>query len=237
MSRLTRHRGKQRNLKNIILVFFSLFFAIALSIVGFQSIIRSVVFVNNLFSPRSSDEATITDEKFYGSLTLDSPPVATNSAELILTGQTVGFDIVDFYLNDEKVLSSKVSSKGLYDGEISSLNDGENKIYVTGKRSKGKETKTSEEYNIIYKSEDLTLKISEPEDSTTVRTAELKIAGSTDRDTTVTINRHPVVVDLQGEFDYIYRLKSGENEIIITARDITGNTKEKKLHVKFEPEN
>ncbi|PIZ65880.1 hypothetical protein COY14_01535 [Candidatus Roizmanbacteria bacterium CG_4_10_14_0_2_um_filter_36_9] len=237
MSRLTRHQSKQKNLKNIILVFLSLLFAIALSIVGFQSIISSAVFVNNLFSPRSSDEAATTDEKFYGSLTLDSLPVATNSAELILTGQTVGFDIVDFYLNDELVSTTKATSKGLYTGEITSLNNGDNTIFVIGKRSNGKETKTSEEYNVIYKSDDLTLEISEPQDGTTSKIAELKIAGATDRDTTVTINRHPVVVDLQGDFDYVYRLKSEENEIIIIARDITGNRKEKKLYIKFEPEN
>ena len=59
------------------------------------------------------------------------------------------------------------------------------------------------------------------------------MAGKTDRDNTVRANGSPLVVNADGSFNTLVRLKEGENKIEITAQDDAGNEEKKILTVTY----
>ena len=78
------------------------------------------------------------------------------------------------------------------------------------------------------------MEITEPSDNFSTSNQEIKIKGSTDKETYVHINDLPVVVDANGNFETSIRLKDGDNQITATAQDIAGNTETKTLKVTYQ---
>ena len=58
--------------------------------------------------------------------------------------------------------------------------------------------------------------------------------GETDKETYIKVNDLPVVVDAQGVFQTMVKLKEGENKIAIIAQDVAGNSEEKILILTYE---
>ncbi|PIX68705.1 hypothetical protein COZ40_01875, partial [Candidatus Roizmanbacteria bacterium CG_4_10_14_3_um_filter_39_13] len=101
------------------------------------------------------------------------------------------------------------------------------------KSSSSKETKRIPTYSILFKSEKPKLEIQEPSDKSKTNKEDMRISGTTDIETTIRINGQPIIVDVQGKFTTLLRLKDGENKINITAEDIVGNQEVKDLVVTY----
>ena len=151
----------------------------------------------------------------------------------MVSGQSTGFDQVEFYLNNVKAHMTELDGETLFSEEIGKLIPGENKIYAVGKTSKKSSSKKTDVFTVLYKSDAPILKIERPENNTTVSKQEIEIVGSTDRDTTVHLNNMPIVVDLKGEFVTTLRLKEGDNTLNFQATDIAGNTTETMIQVRY----
>lgn len=234
MSRLYKHRQKQ-NTKQIMLLIGMVFILIGVMFfVGFDSLINSAVLFTNLFKSKTIEEGQIAEESFYGSVSLDTPPIATNSATISISGQVTGFDSVDIYLNNVKAQTAMLDNETVFSEEIGRLISGENTIYVAARTKDGKNSKKTEKYSVFYKRDAPTLEISKPSNGETTRNADIAISGKTDRNTTVHLNNSPIVVDLQGEFETTIRLKEGENILRFRATDVAGNTTETEIRVTFQ---
>lgn len=201
--------------------------------VGLKTLIGATVLLN-ASNEDTNNESSSSSELFIGSLSLDEPPTATNSAEFIITGEANAYDIVEFYINNTKIKEKKLTSKKSFKETIGKLKQGENRVYVITKTKDEKQKKKSEIFTVVYKKDELEIEINSPKDGQTISKEEILIEGKTEPETTVHINNQPVVVDFEGKFKISYRLKEGENKLEFVARDIAGNVETKSITVTYE---
>jgi hypothetical protein len=232
MTRLEEHKQKVFYQKVALMVGILILLIAFIFFVGFQFILKSSGYVGNLSS--KSDSLTPQADNFYGTLDLDELPSATNSASFIISGSVTNFDTVQFFINEKKIQSSSVDSKGTFNKTVSGLEKGKNEVYVKALTSDQKHSKTSDTYTIHYKSDKPKIEISEPGDNSKTDHSEIKVMGKTDPDVSVKINNSPVVVDSQQQFQQIVNLKEGENKIDIWVQDDAGNSDQKELTVTYK---
>ena len=199
---------------------------------GIKLLLNSSSFIAGLF-PQPSTKPLSKIEDTFSSIDVNSIPQATNSAKFIVSGSILNFDILDFYLNGKKVKEVETFSD-TFSEEIGDLEKGDNNVYVLAKSKDSKIKKNTITYKVFYKNEKPKLEISEPADNLTSNNQEIKVKGSTDKETYIRVNDLPVVVDANGSFETTVRLKDGDSQIVITAADIAGNMETKSLKVTYQ---
>ena len=233
MGRLEQTRKKQLN--NTI--YFSLFILILVVIfiltVGIKILLNTSSFVARI-SEKKTNTTLKKNQNLIEDVDIDSIPVATNSSRIFVGGTVVNFDQVEFYLNGDLVKESSLLSSDSFIEEIGDLVKGQNEVFVIGKLKDSDEEKKSNIFTVFYKSDKPKLDIKEPQDNSKTNNLEIKIMGETDKETYIKVNDLPVVVDSQGIFQTMVRLKEGENKITITAQDVAENKEEKILTVIYE---
>ncbi len=234
MSHLRKHQNKEI-IKKV------LFFLIGIALLGFfafqsglKSIINATLFLNTAISGTSETEYDAASEDFLGILTVDEPPHATSSSEIIISGVTTDFEKLDFYINNTKV--SSIPAKESFEEKIGKLKVGENTVSVIAQTKNGKNKKESEKYTVYYKNEPPELEITAPKNGDTVTKQDIQFEGKTDPGVTISVNNLPVVVNYEGNFKKSMRLKEGDNRFIFRAKDEAGNTEETEITVKYERE-
>jgi len=227
-------RVQEKKIKNTIILYIVILALVLYFIFtfGIKLLLNSSSFISGLF-PQPSTKPLSKTEDTFSSIDVNSIPQATNSARFIISGSVLNFDILDFYINAKKVKEIE-SSSDTYSEEIGDLEKGDNNVYVLAKSRNSKIEKNTITYKVFYKNEKPKLDISEPSDNLTTNNQEIKVKGSTDKETYVRVNDLPVVVDASGGFETTVRLKDGDNQIVITAADIAGNMETKSLKVTYQ---
>lgn len=213
----------------IVVLFVVLYFIFTF---GIKLLLNTSSFISGLFPQPSTKPLSKTEDSF-SSIDISSIPQATNSAKIIVSGSVLNFDSLIFYLNKVKVKEVD-SPSDIFNEEIGDLEKGENSIYILARSKDSKTEKTTITYKVFYKSEKPKLEISEPSDNSTTNNQEIKIKGSTDKETYIHINDIPVVVDVNGNFETTVRLKDGDNQITAKAQDIAGNEEIKTIKVTYQ---
>ncbi len=224
MTRLTAHQ--QREFRNKLILYGVLLVGLVFLFysVGLKLLINTSLFISKLSSPSQSTNQEKKD-LFYGSLTVDNVPTATNSARIVVSGTITNYNILEFYINDEKVKEKEFPASDTFSEEIGDLKPGENELYVKTKEKGGKNEKTSAKYTVIYKNEKPKLEITEPAESAVkTKRQEIKITGKTDKEVFIKVNELPIIVTSEGYFQASVRLKEGDNNITVIAEDDAGNT-------------
>jgi len=234
MSRLEKVQ-KKRLLQSVI---FLLLILIGLLIIfftfGLNLILTASSFISQNFSQKNEPTITSTTENF-ATIDITFIPTATNSAKFLIIGNALNVELLDVYLNDKKIKEIPLSTDS-FDEELGELSIGENKLYLVGRDKNKKILKKTPVYTILYKPEKPKLEIEKPFDGEKIEKEEIKIIGSTDKETFIKINDMPVVVDALGNFQSSIKLQVGENKIKITAEDQAGNIEEKILTVNYQKE-
>ena len=227
-------RVQEKKMKNTIILYIVILVLVLYFIFtfGIKLLLNSSSFISGLF-PQPKAEPLSKTEDTFSSIDVNSVPQATNSARFIISGSILNFDILDFYINAKKVKEIE-SSSDTFSEEIGDLEKGDNNVYVLAKSRNSKIEKNTITYKVFYKNEKPKLDISEPSDNSTTNNQEIKVKGSTDKETYVRVNDLPVVVDAGGNFETMVRLKDGDNQIVITASDIAGNMETKFLKVIYQ---
>jgi len=232
MTRLQSHKNKQFLYHTFVFVALSIAVLVFLVTFGFKLIIGASLFVNQIANGSKTSNPLSKKENLLNSLTIDMPPNATRSAQVIFTGSTLGYDSLEIYLNDEKIKDMTITGDS-FSEEVGPLFKGNNSVYFIAKSKQSTETKKSPVYTVIYKSDKPKLEMTEPQDGANVSKQDLKVAGKTDKETYIHINGQPVVVDVQGGFQTMVKLNEGDNKIEVIAEDIVGNTETKLLTVRY----
>lgn len=230
MSRLDKHQNKVIMQRILIAVVLFIAFIIFFFNAGIKMLVSFTLFLNQLANSGSKQQVTQQVESF-NTVNIDPIPSATNSATLTFSGTALNFDRLEIYLNDEK--QDEITIADTFSGEIKGLERGTNTVHFIAKSSTSKETKKTPDYDILYKSDKPKLEIKEPNDNSKTNKEDIKISGQTDKETTVRINGQPLIVDVEGKFTTMFRLKEGENKIQITAEDIVGNQEVKNLTITY----
>ena len=227
-------RVQEKKIKNTIILYIVILVLVLYFIFtfGIKLLLNSSSFIAGLF-PQPSTKPLSKTEDTFSSIDVNSIPQATNSARFIISGSILNFDILDFYINAKKVKEIE-SFSDTFSEEIGDLEKGDNNVYVLAKSRNSKIEKNTITYKVFYKNEKPKLDISEPSDNLTTNNQEIKVKGSTDKETYVRVNDLPVVVDASGGFETTVRLKDGDNQIVITASDIAGNMETKSLKVTYQ---
>jgi bacillopeptidase F len=230
MSRLENHQNKQIYQRIIISIVLFIAFIIFFFTSGIKLLVSFTLFLNQLANSGTKQQTTQQTETL-NTVTIDPIPSATNSSSLTFSGTALNFDKLVIYLNDEK--QDEMSISDSFTGTVNGLEKGTNTVYFIAKSSKSKETKKSETFDVLYKNDKPKLEISEPNDGSKTNKEDIRISGKTDKETTIRINGQPLIVDVDGKFTTLFRLKDGENKIQITAEDIVGNQEKKDLTVTY----
>lgn len=236
MSRLENHRARQFRQRLIIIGLLAIILIGLLATVGLRALVNSSLFVREFISQKSEDTETNQNDNFFGSLNLDPVPEATNSAQLVVSGNAVDFTHIEFYINDQKVEEIDLNDSPQFSEEIGDLKKGVNNLSIKAVNEKLKKEKTSDTFNVSYIDEKPKLEIKEPSDKSRTTKNEISIIGETGKEITIRINNSPVIVDAQGTFRHSVRLKEGENKIKVNATDKAGNKEEQELTVQYEKE-
>jgi len=233
MKRMLEH--KKKNVKKMIIFYLVILIIIIYLFltVGFKILINSSIFISNFF-PKKQTTKLLKNENLYGSINIDDIPVATNSARFIVSGSIVNYNILNFFINEEKVRQEKIMSGDFFSQEIGDLEKGKNEIYIEALSDDGQSSKKTNVYTVIFDDEKPTLEISSPQDKTTVNNQEIILKGKTDNEIYIKINEIPVVVDATGNFSTPIRLKDGDNNIVVIAEDVAGNRETKNLIVTYK---
>lgn len=221
--------------KLVIYIFLLLAVLYLMFSLGFKLLINSSLFISNLFSKNQKTvEQVKKDDDFFESLKIDDVPTATSSSSIVISGTSLNFDTLEFYLNDEKIKETQAASSGTFSETIEPLEKGDNTIYVIAKKADSDKEKQSSEYTVSYTTEKPKLEITGPADATKTSKDDITISGITDKDVSISVNGMPAVVDTSGQFKLSLRLKEGENSIEITAQNSAGNTETKMLKVTYQ---
>jgi len=230
MSHLEKHQNKLIIQRILIAVVLFIAFIVFFFNFGIKMLVSFTLFLNQVANSGSKQQTTQQVESF-NTVNIDPIPSATNAAELLFSGTALNFDKLEVYLNSEK--QDEISISSTFTGEIKGLEKGLNTIYFIAKSTTSKETKKTPTNEVLYKSEKPKLEIQEPNDNSKVNKEDVKISGTTDKETTIRVNGQPLIVDVGGKFTTMLRLKEGENKIQITAEDIVGNQEKKELTITY----
>ncbi len=216
-----------------ILVSFALIIFVLMVTLGFKLLLNASVFIAGLTAKNQPVPAITKNQDLYGSVTVDTIPSATNSAQIALTGTVVNYDTLKFYINGTVVKTLNTYNTNNYSVTIGDLQVGDNQVYVTASTSDGKNNKTTETFPVNYKNQPPSLDVSTPSDNSTVNTDSVQVQGTTDSETLVKVNDLPVVVDATGHFTTSVSLNQGQNQITIVAEDDAGNSAAKTITVTY----
>lgn len=230
MSRLERHQNKTFIQKMAIAVVLFIAFVIFFFSIGIKVLVSFTLFLNQLANGGNKQQTT-EQKKVFNTVAIDPIPSATNSGTILFSGTALNFDSLEIYLNNEKL--DEIDISDTFSGEVKGLEKGENTIYFIAKSSETKETKETDPYEVLYKNEKPKLDIQEPSDNSRTNKEDIKVAGQTDKETSIRINGQPIITDSEGKFSTMVRLKDGENKIQIVAEDIVGNQEQKELKVTY----
>ena len=156
---------------------------------------------------------------------------STSSASVSFTANAAKNTQVSIFVNDQK--QQDFDNKNDLFVKTIELIPGINNIYLVSRNNKN-QIKKSRIYSINYIDTPLLITIETPQENQIFSDNYITIKGKTESDTDIKINDRPVTVDSQGNFNSVYSLNEGSNQIIVIATDIAGNQTEKKLTVIYE---
>ena len=186
-----------------------------------------------LSGSQSKNEITVQNPSFIAPPVLDSFPQATSSANIIISGIASKNQIINLYINDELIDTSKAKDDGKFLFK-ESIKPGENTIVAKAVVNKIE----SDSSNIIitfFRNAPPSLNISFPSDGQSFSKDQnvVEVKGTTDLDVKVTVNDHWAITDSNGNFSYNLLLQGGDNKIKVTATDLAGNKTEKEIKVNY----
>lgn len=165
---------------------------------------------------------------------LDPIPSATNENIFTIEGQTLAGLEVEIHLNGEVVGITDTDENGFFEYEIT-LTDGDNiiKARAINGESKGSFTRSK---TITYKDEGPDLIIESPKTGDEIKGQNpSEIRGTTDPDSTVTVNDFQAIINSKGNWSYFLTLREGQNEIKVISTDPAGNETEELISVQYSP--
>ncbi len=228
-SRLAKKKQKELTKQTAILATLAILIVTLFIFVILPNVIRLFF---NIFA--SDSDQNIEDTIAPQQPAIHAPPVATNSAQLVLSGYTEPEATVYLVLNNQQQDKIQADEEGWFDLETK-LSKNSNKIGLYSQDEAGNESKT-EIYQVEFDAEAPEIKISNPEDGDEFHRREdrvIKVEGETEPNAKVYVNSHLTYANEQGKFSLRYPLEKGDNKLEIEAIDQAGNQGQTEINVKY----
>jgi bacillopeptidase F len=188
-----------------------------------------------LSSSQNNNKSSSQSASFIAPPVLNSFPQATSSANIVISGLASKNQMINLYLNDNLINSSKSGDDGKFIFKTT-IKAGYNTIYAKVYVD-GKESESSNIINTAFKSAPPSLNIDTPSDGQSFSKDQniVEIKGTTDIDVKVTVNGFWAITDNSGNYSYNLLLQNGENKVVVIATDTAGNKAEKDIKVNYSP--
>lgn len=168
---------------------------------------------------------------------LDPLPQGTTEELITVTGRAFYADgKVELFLNNSSYEVVRLNNSQDFEIEDVKLEQGEN-VFKVRMIINNNKSDFSQEYKISYIKDEPRLEISFPDDGASFSKAdqEINIRGTTDPENTVKVNDFIAIVDTEGNFSNIFKLKEGENKIKVVVTNLAGRNTEKEITVSYSP--
>ena len=230
LDRIEQNKAKKR-IALIILASISLLGA--LFILGVPILVRMSVF----FGDKKSLPVKQLDTTAPFAPVIETTPEATNSATITIKGYSEAETSIRLFINNKEISKIKTENDGSFVLKNVNLKKGTNTINLTAIDSSNNESAPTIA-TVFFSTESPSLEISEPPDKQIINGKEnsITILGITDAGTSVHINDRFVTVSTDGSFRFPFRLENGENKIVITATNSSGNVKTIERRVTYNAE-
>jgi len=233
-SRLARQEAKRFTRQAILMVIITLAIMGLIIIFGIPAMIKLAIFLGDI---RNSTTPIENQDKIPPATPqLSTPPVATSSAQISLSGFAEPGSTVMVYLNGSKVGEMLVDNQGTFSLPDLNLSEGANRFYAVAVDTTGNESQKSNTQTTNLDTKAPEISITSPLEAQKffgLNEQMITITGATDPDANVTVNGQHLVVDPSGNFTSRFQLSEGDNEILIKAVDTAGNNSEKKVKVNW----
>ena len=169
---------------------------------------------------------------------INPPPLATNSAGLVLSGTSEPGSKVAIDLNGEPTAVAQAKSDGTFGGVKLTLTPGNNQIVAYASDAAGNRSQPSQQMAINLDTRSPVVSVDQPTDGQTIsgsKQQEITVSGSVDKNVSLTLNGRYVVVESDGKFATPFSLVDGKNLLTLIATDSAGNTSVKNLSLTYQP--
>jgi len=238
--RFTRRKSRSRlaeveRKKTSRVIFLSLIIIFAIGFIavkfGLELLVKMAIFLSPKNQPVAQEQ-----KRLLPAPVINSTPVATNSAQIKISGYASPMASVAVTVNGDLNNSPVADADGYFETEIE-LEKGDNFISVKYTDTSASESRESQSITIVRDDENPVLTIDSPSDGTILHGQDQKtveIKGKTEPEASLIINNRFVSIRLDGSFSYKPGLQDGDNEIVVTAKDKAGNITEKKINLRWQ---
>jgi len=199
--------------------------------IGIPIFAKTILFFSA--SPKNRQSYEISGSSFILPPTLETPPSATNSAKITLSGYTDKKTRIKIYVNETLDSEAVSDDKGKFEVKNISLSEGENIIYAISENNSEK-SGSSNTVSVRFKKSAPKLEITSPEqEEKYVSDSNIyNIRGISETENSISINGRLAIIDQNGNFSISFTLNEGENKFEFSAVDPFGNQKkeERILH-------
>lgn len=191
----------------------------------------------DLISGKSNQSSNIKTDGSLEPPLLDPLPQATPSDFINISGRSFYPEgEVELFVNGSKFKSAQIDDSLDFNIKDVKLEPGENVFKVRiiiGERK----SDFSQDYKIAYLKDKPKLEVEFPQDGASFSKAdqEISVRGKTDPENTVKVNDFIAIVDSDGNFSYVYKLKDGENKLVISSENPAGQLSTKEIIVSYSP--
>lgn len=166
---------------------------------------------------------------------LAAPPLATNSAQLTVSGFSEAGSEVVLVVNGEVASEQQVAEDGSFALQ-SVLRDGENTVAAFARDDSKNESRPSKSYLVILDTAAPGLELESPQPGQQFELRQnqnINIKGKTEPNARVQLNERLVLANSEGEFSTTIQLNEGENKLLFKIIDEAGNSYEEERVVSF----
>jgi len=234
-SRLSNHL-KRKAIQNVIIVFVGFIIIIIAAIIFGTKLLVGFSLLLEKFQGNGESSASTSQQSdtYIAPPTLNPVVDATNSAQITISGFAEKNLTINLYLNDQQVDKTQVGNDNKFKFTAVTLQQGQNSLKVKAVNDSHLESTYSNTDTISYLNKPPALTIANPQDGqgfSKDSSPTVSIQGTTDPGAKVTVNGFWAIVDDQGNYNYLYTLKDGDNDIKVVANDDAGNQSTKEIHI------
>jgi hypothetical protein len=226
---------ERKAIHNILIVVFGFIILVVLFVIFGEKLLVGFSLMTEKMDPNDNTNTAIQQSNSYiAPPTLNPVAIATNSAQIAVSGFAQKNQTVNLYLNSQMIDTTSTDSNGKFNFSSVPLHQGQNTITAKAADSSNKESGSSNTLTISYSKSAPSLSITQPQDGQTFTKNDsptLEIQGKTDQSDQVTVNGAWAIVDDQGNYNYLYTLQNGDNDIKVVSTDQAENQTTKEIHI------
>jgi len=182
-------------------------------------------------TPESTDEKE-SQEVFVTTPRLYSLPNTVGVENITVEGSALSGLTIEIYLNGVSAGKTKTDESGEFSYEIT-LTQGDNIIKAKAIINES-ESEFSNSRTVRFSNTGPELIVESPAKDSDIKGGNpIEVKGTTNPDSTVTVNGFQAIINSEGKWSYRLTLVDGGNDILIVSLDPAGNKTEETIHVNY----